>query len=324
MNTPLTLDDLLVDAAGKERGQIVSEIQDKLDSERAALVRNTGMTELSEMREWAQAVGLPDMNYEGGTGHRDSLGSGVLSVGTEPHYTNIEPHSEMCFWTFYPRYILFGCTEIPASGGDTVIADNRRVSEDIKNTPTGQRISARGIRYIRNFSDANRPQSIPSTKSWQEAFDISERAQLEDYCREKDWQLLQRDDGSVQVSYAEIGYEYDPKSDLNLLFTSMARLGRAFDDWPPYNELPNEQRPYHMTYADGEDFSAEDLAVLSDAFARYSVPLPWQPGDIAFLDNLAWPHARPPYELAPGERRRIGVLVSEQVERRRIVQPRCA
>ena len=37
------------------------------------------------------------------------------------------------------------------------------------------------------------------------------------------------------------------------------------------------------------------------------------------LDNIAWTHARPAYELQPGEERRIGLLVSEPVDRRRIV-----
>ena len=58
------------------------------------------------------------------------------------------------------------------------------------------------------------------------------------------------------------------------------------------------------------------------AVARYSIPIAWQPGDIAILENIAWTHARPPYELADGEARLIGVLISEPVERRRIVTVR--
>lgn len=316
MSGPLTLQDLIVDFASDEAAALEA-VRRKLGVERAALLRNTGMTELREMNAWARKLGLQPMDYTGGTGYRDALGDGVLSVGTEPHYTNIEPHCEMCYWDYYPRYILFGCSEIPATGGGTVIADNRRVSDAIRATETGQKIAAKGIRYIRNFSDANYPACIPSTKSWQDAFGFSEWRQLQDYCREKDWQLLRRDDGSVQLSYPEVGFEYDPVTGSNLLFTSMARLGRAFDDWPPYNDLPNDQRPYHLSYADGTEFSAADLDALSQAHARYSIPIEWQPGDIAVLDNISWPHARPPFELREGKQRRIGVLVSEAVQRRR-------
>ena len=321
MSNPLILENLVVDCSATSRVEAIAKVHRKLDAERAALLRNTGMTRLSEMATWAELIGLQQMDYTGGTGHREPLGSGVLSVGIEPHYTNIEPHCEMSFWSYYPRYILFGCIEIPASGGETVIADNRRVTEDIRVTETGQRIFEKGIRYIRNFSDTDKPDSIPSTKSWQEAFEFSDWGELEDFCKNKDWQLLRREDGSAQVSYSEVGFEYDPSTGTNLLFTSMARLGRAFDNWPPYNSLPNDQRPYHVTYADGSEFSSADLDTLERIFARHSIAIPWQPGDIAVLDNISWPHARPPYRLRRGEQRRIGVLVSEPVQRQRVVMP---
>ena len=321
MSNPLILEDLVVDCSATSRAEAITEAHRKLGVERAALLRNTGMTEPGEMAAWAERLGLQQMDYTGGTGHREPMGAGVLSVGIEPHYTNIEPHCEMSFWNYYPRYILFGCVEIPATGGETEIADNRRVTEDIRETETGQRIFEKGIRYIRNFADADSPDCIPSTKSWQEAFEFSDWGELENFCDEKDWQLLRREDGSAQVSYSEVGFEYDPRTGTNLLFTSMARLGRAFDDWPPYNGLPNNQRPYHVTYADGTEFSSEDLDTLERIFARHSIPIPWQPGDIAVLDNITWPHARPPYQLLRGEQRRIGVLVSEPVQRQRIVLP---
>ena len=320
MSNPLILEDLVVDCSTTGRAEAIAEVHRKLDVERAALLRNTGMTRLSDMAAWAERLDLRQMDYTGGTGHREPMGAGVLSVGIEPACNNIEPHCEMSFWTFYPRYILFGCVEIPATGGETIIADNRRVTEDIRETETGQRIFENGIRYIRNFSDANNPDCIPSTKSWQEAFEFSDWIELENFCEDKDWQLLRREDGSVQVSYVEIGFEYDPRTGTNLLFTSMARLGRAFDNWPPYDSLPNDQRPYHVTYADGSEFSSEDLDTLERIFTRHSIPIPWQPGDIAVLDNITWPHARPPYRLR-GEQRRIGVLVSEPVRRQRIVSP---
>ena len=100
----------------------------------------------------------------------------------------------------------------------------------------------------------------------------------------------------------------------------MARLGRAFDNWWPFNRLPNDQRPYHVTYADGSEFSDQDLLTLDQVFARYSIPIHWQPGDIAILENIAWTHARPAFELGAGEKRSISVLVSCPVERRRIME----
>ena len=322
LNMPLTLNDLLVDCRGgrgDHEAELLETIEQGLDANRAVVLRNTGMTRVAEMAEWAEFIGAPGMKYRYGTGFRAPMGSGVLSVGTEPPFTHVDPHNEMAYWRYYPKKILFGCEAIPARGADTVIADNRRVTGDLLPTETGRKILEIGIRYLRNFSDRDRSGGIPSMKHWQDAFAFEDLNELMAYCDELGWSLLRRDDGSVQISYAEQGYEYDPVSGRDLLFTSMARLGRAFDNWPPYNELPGEQRPYHLTFADGSDFGEDDLATLDEIFARYSIPIAWQPGDIAVLDNIAWTHARPTYELGEGEERRIGVLVSEPVDRRRIV-----
>jgi len=64
-------------------------------------------------------------------------------------------------------------------------------------------------------------------------------------------------------------------------------------------------------YADGSEFSAKDLQTMDRIFARYSIPIHWQPGDIAVLDNITWTHARPPFVLEEGESltQRVGVLV---------------
>ena len=280
-------------------------------------LRNTGMTALSEMSGWAEFVGIQQMDYEGGTGSRFDMGAGVLSVGTEPAHTNIDPHSEMAYWHYFPKYVMFGCEVAPGSGGETVIASNERVTSRLENTATAEKIFNTGIRYIRNFSDRDNPDSMPSTITWQDNFNCASWGDVERQSAEHGWESHRRADGSAKITWLEEGFEFDPVTGRHLLFTSMARLGRAFDEWPPFNSLDNEQRPYHVSYADGSQLSDEDLANLDNAFARYTIPVKWQPGDIAVLENIAWTHSRPPYSLAPGEQRKIGILVSNPTPRLR-------
>jgi hypothetical protein len=174
-----------------------------------------------------------------------------------------------------------------------------------------------GIRYVRNHADRDNPDSIPSTSTWQDGFNCTQWDELESQCAEHEWQLERRADGSAKISWKEQGFEFDKRTGKHLLFTSMARLGRAFDDWPPYNQLDNEMRPYHVTYADGSQFSEQDLSNMDSAFASYTIPIKWQPGDIAVLENIAWTHSRPPYHMKPGEQRKIGILVSNHTPRLR-------
>jgi alpha-ketoglutarate-dependent taurine dioxygenase len=312
---------LIVDCSQYAKNELVEVIRKKLEKERAVYLRNTGMTAIREMSDWTETVGIQQMDYEGGTGARFEMGGGVLSVGTEPAHTNIDPHSEMAYWHYYPQYIMFGCECAPKSGGETVIASNERVTEALENTSTGRKIFDLGIRYVRNYSDQDNPESIPSTSTWQDEFSCTEWDELELKCSEHKWKLERRTDGSAKIFWKEQGFEFDKKTGRHLLFTSMARLGRAFDDWPPYSDLDYEQRPYNVTYADGSQFSEQDLSNMDSAFASYTIPIKWQPGDIAVLENIAWTHSRPPYHLKPGEQRKIGILVSNHTPRLRQQTP---
>ena len=313
----LSADRLIVDCSQFDRDSLGKIAADTLQRERALYLRNTGLASLGEMSAWADFIGIQQMDYEGGTGSRFDMGNGVLSVGTEPAHTNIDPHSEMAYWHYYPEYIMFGCEVAPSEGGETVIASNERVTAELRNTPTGRKIFEIGIRYVRNFSDAENSASIPSTSSWQDEFNSSDWGAVETKCAEYGWQLERRRGGSAKISWLEQGFEYDSKSGRHLLFTSMARLGRAFDDWSPFNQLDNEDRPYHVSYADGSQFTNDDLAAMDTAFSRYTIPLQWRPGDIAVIENIAWTHSRPPFSLKDGEERKIGILVSNHTPRQR-------
>ena len=316
----LRVENLIVNCDQFEDIELKKAIGDTLERERAVFLRNTGMTTLKEMSDWADYVGIQQMDYEGGTGSRFDMGNGVLSVGTEPAHTNIDPHSEMAYWHYYPQHIMFGCETAPDAGGETVIASNERVTAALENTHTGKKIFNTGIRYVRNFSDRENRDSIPSTTTWQEEFNSSNWKDVEQTCEKHGWQLERKAGGSAKITWLEKGFEFDRKSEKHLLFTSMARLGRAFDAWPPFNNLENEDRPYHVSYADGSQFTEDDLSVMDDAFSRYTIPLHWRAGDIAVLENIAWTHSRPPYQLNPGEQRKIGILVSNHVPRLRQIK----
>ena len=313
----LQASNITIDCSQFDQSNLKDFIKNTLHKERAVYLRNTGMQTLKEMSDWARFVGIEQMIYEGGTGSRFDMGDGVLSVGTEPNHTNIDPHSEMAYWHYYPQHIMFGCEIAPKSGGETVIASNERVTVELENSSTGKKIFDMGIRYVRNFSDRENPRSIPSTSSWQDEFKSPNWEDVENKCRERGWELERKPEGSAKITWLEQGFEFDQKTGKHLWFTSMARLGRAFDQWPPFNELDNEDRPYHVSYADGTHFTEDDMSIMVHAFAKYTIPLHWQAGDIAVIENIAWTHSRPPYFLGPGEERKIGILVSNHTPRLR-------
>ena len=223
----LNQESLIVDCKNHTSGQLEQAIRSTLDRERAVYLRNTGMKTLKEMSQWCDIAGIQQMDYEGGTGARFDMGSGVLSVGTEPAHTNIDPHSEMAYWHYFPQFIMFGCEIAPAQGGETVIASNERVTAALVATDTARKIFEVGIRYIRNYADRDNPDSIPSTSSWQDAFNCSDWNALSHQCEERGWQLERKTGGSAKISWIEQGFEYDAKTGQHLLFTSMARLGRG-------------------------------------------------------------------------------------------------
>jgi len=102
--------------------------------------------------------------------------SGKIYTSTEypPHQT-IPLHNENSYTRDWPMKIWFFSRICATTGGETPISDSRRVYQSIPRE-VRERFERKGVMYVRNYGSGF---DLP----WQEVFQTSDRADVEEFCR---------------------------------------------------------------------------------------------------------------------------------------------
>jgi len=208
--------------------------------------------------------------------------------------------------------------------GATFVAENGGATRDIMNTELGHKLRTKGLCYIRKlpdrkfFTDNDLDQSIVynfwqtsmMTEDPDEAVEMARRKGLE--CEWQDSPIFGR--YLVTKFYASC-FEYDPITDTNQLFASIADDYHWFNSWPGVEDLPHWEQPLKLNFGDGEVMTRDEKQLWTDIYANHGVPIWWEKGDIASICNYRTAHGRPGYHLQPGERRELGVQLGETFTR---------
>ena len=64
----------------------------------------------------------------------------------------------------------------------------------------------------------------------------------------------------------------------------------------------------------------EDKQFWVDCYDNNGIPILWEKGDLAIICNYRTAHGRPQYDLLPGEKRELGVILGETYERRGAIE----
>ncbi len=289
-------------------------IRDQWKDKGLVVLGNTGMKHLSELEHWGSIVFKDFTSYEGGSAPRSKWSDKVFGIDDTPSHIDMCYHNEACYLPTFPRCFLLGSLSCPVEGGATMVSDNVATTNALLATSLGQALQAKGIRYIRNMTDKHTEETV-AYKHWQDTFYTDSREEVEDYIKAQEWDYTWLPNGTLRTSYVVDAFEYHEQLDRNLYFAGLVSHAAFFDQWPPFNTLPDEERPFTMTLGDGTLLSDEDITQLYSAYNQVSLPVSWQHADLAILDNLRWSHARPAFNLKEGESRVMGVTMGMMQDR---------
>jgi alpha-ketoglutarate-dependent taurine dioxygenase len=238
-------------------------------------------------------VFVPELlDYVEGSSPRTVLGDGLYTSTEYPPDQLISLHSELSYAHRWPARLFFHCVVAPATGGETPVADCRRVL-DLLPPDLVERFAERGVRYVRNMHDGVGP-----GLSWTTVYETGDRDFVERYCREGDVDFRWRPDGGLRTSQVRPGVVTHPVTGDRVWFNQA-------DQWHPSNLGPELSRavvaagrdelPLDASYGDGTPFADEELAQVRDAFRRAMVTFPWREGDVLMVDNMRMAHGRMPF-----------------------------
>jgi hypothetical protein len=285
------------------------------DSVGLVVLRNTGLTDLATMREFAKIVIDAEMLYEGVANPRDRLEGNVYEIGA-PLEARLPYHHEMAYVSKSTRLISFICADALPDRGATFVSDGVASTDALLATELGRKLKKHGVCYHRSLTDAESfvgEVGYGVYNHWQKSFGTDDPAVAE--AIERGLIVEWGPNRLMQTRFYNPAFEYFPQLDRNLLYASLADHGMWFDTWPLVQHLPFADRPLHMTFGDDTDFTRDELEQFIKIYDDFGTKVDWSQGDVAVICNYRFAHGRPEIYLESGERRTLGVMLGEQFDR---------
>jgi alpha-ketoglutarate-dependent taurine dioxygenase len=282
------------------------EVTDLLLAHRALLFRGFG---ISTPERFAQLVAATSegepLEYRDRSTPRTTVSTGVYVSTIYPEDQRIHMHNEGTYWARFARKLYFCCLEASAEGGETPIADVRRVFERI-DPAVRQPFVDRQVMYVRNYNDGL---GLP----WQDVFQTPDRDEVEAYCRANAIECEWKDGDRLRTRQIRPAVRYHPVTGEAVWFNHAAFFHVTSQE-PEMRqallaEFKEEDLPYNTYYGDGGPIDPAAVEQIRRAYEQEKVYFPWQNGDVLLLDNLSVAHGREPYRGA----RRIVVSMTEPI-----------
>jgi alpha-ketoglutarate-dependent taurine dioxygenase len=255
------------------------------------LFRNFGLTTAAEFEQFSRVICGELLEYHERSSPRRQVSGNIYTSTDYPPSETIFLHNENSYQQTWPMKILFFCQRAPHSGGETPIADCRkiyaRLSPELKH-----RFIENQWMLIRNFGDG-------LGLSWQTVFQTNNQSQVEEHCRANGIHAEWKQNGNLRTRAVRPAVVRHPKTNEPVWFNHATFFNVSTLD-PEICEVLNRQfkeedLPATTCYGDGSSISAETLAELREAYRAETVSFGWQEGDVLLLDNMLVAHGRAPF-----------------------------
>lgn len=256
----------------------------------AILLRGFGMNRPEQFRQLVESISGAALPYRERSSPRSRVIDNIYTSTDYPCDQRIFPHNEHSYAITFPQKLYFWCELAAQQGGETPLADTRRILACI-DPRVVDRFREKGWLYVRNYTPH-------FGLSWQTAFQTGDRARVETYCRdaaiECEWTTHGLRTRQKRTAVATHPVSNEPIWFNHATFFHISsvepELRRQLLAMYEEKDLPN-----HTYYGDGSPIEDWVVQHLREAYLNELVSFPWETGDVVIIDNMLTAHAREPY-----------------------------
>ena len=287
------------------KDEIKSAAQDLLQEHGGVLFRGFAgdQSDSRFCNEFAKMFADELLTYEFASTPRTDLGDGVYTATEYPSHQIIPLHNEQSYTLQWPLNIWFHCVTAPKEGGETPIADSRKIYNAMP-VEIRQRFESKKLLYVRNYGNG-------LDLSWEQVFNTDSKGQVEEYCRKNNINFKWKEDGELRT-WQRCQATAQHHTTKEWVWFNQAHLFHVSNideatrdvllDVVEYEDLPR-----NVYYGDGSKVEESILDEVRGVLDEHTVKFPWQKGDFLMLDNMLAAHGRSTFS---GERKVVVAMAN--------------
>lgn len=257
----------------------------------AILFRNFGVKSLIEFEAFIGAISAEMLEYTYRSTPRSQVQGKIYTSTEYPADQAIPLHNEMSYASSWPMKIWFWCAQAAQEGGETPIADSRKVFERIA-PEIRERFLQKKVMYVRNYGEG-------LDLTWQNVFQTADRSVVEAYCRSAGIDFEWKSGDRLRTRQICQAVAAHPQTG-EMVWFNQAHLFHVSSLPAPVREVllaefDEEDLPRNSYYGDGSPLEPSVLDEIREAYNQESIVFPWQEGDVLMLDNMLVAHGRRPF-----------------------------
>jgi alpha-ketoglutarate-dependent taurine dioxygenase len=271
-------------------------VDEALDRNGAVLFRGFDIRTEGQFGEFVRDYSKDVLEYVNRSTPRTDVGKGIYTASEYPAGLTIPQHNENAYQRDWPLRLLFFCMQPADQGGETPLADCRRVTKRISPI-IGNKFYEKNIMYIRNYRDGI---DIP----WRVAFQTESKVAVEQYCKNHDIHFEWTGEATLRTKQICQAFAKHPRTGSRIWFNQAHLFHPSALDLQTRRILLDRfdkvDFPRNVTFGDGSSIEEAELEIIREAYRSETVSFKWRTGDLLIVDNMLVSHGRTPFK---GDRR---------------------
>jgi alpha-ketoglutarate-dependent taurine dioxygenase len=267
-----------------------ASVVDKLQTTGALLFRDFSPQTIGGFEDSLRQIAGELVDYSYRSTPRTQVSGRIYTSTAYPAHQTIPLHNEMSYSRQWPMVIGFFCVEPSREGGETPVADSRRVFAKI-DPAIREEFSRKQVMYVRNYDDE-------LDLSWREVFQTDSRAEVEEYCARAGMTAEWRGENGLRTSQVCQAVARHPVTGEMVWFNQAHLFHVSSLASEVRTSLQSEaagSEPRNAFYGDGTEIDEASLSQIRSVYESETVTFSWQANDVLILDNMLTAHGRRPY-----------------------------